>query len=338
MTGWRADLSPGALEETVERLERAAGSGAVVVLACHVSPDGDALGGMLALHLALTELGAVSVPTWGEEPLRVPAPYADLPGVDDVVAPSALPETFDLLVTLDAASEERLGTVAPLLERPVPTIVIDHHATNTGFGDVHLVAPSAAATVTVVEELVRRLGVGLGPEIATCLYVGLVTDTGRFGHANTDRDAMELGGRLLEAGAPHEELGRRLFETRSLGELRVLGRALARVELVGDVALAHTHVGADELSEHGVGEDQLEGLVDLVRGVDVAEVALVAKEAWDGWRVSLRSKGRIDVGALAERLGGGGHARAAGFTSPRGPRAIVEDVLACLRRHEPEER
>jgi bifunctional oligoribonuclease and PAP phosphatase NrnA len=331
MTGWRADLPSGALEEAVEQLREAARDGQVVVLACHVGPDGDALGGMLALHLALDELGASSTPTWGEEPLRVPAPYADLPGVDDVVAPSDLPAEIDLLVTLDAASEDRLGTVAPLLDQGVPTIVVDHHVTNTGFGDVRLVAPSAAATVTVVEELVRRLGVRIGHEIATCLYVGLVTDTGRFSHANTDRAAMELGGRLMEAGAPHEELGRRLFETRSLGELRVLGLALGRVELVSDVALAHTHVTARELTEHGVGEDQLEGLVDLVRGVDVAEVAMVVKEAWDGWRVSMRSKGEVDVGAIAESLGGGGHAQAAGFTAERGPEGVLEDVLDRLR-------
>lgn len=331
MTGWRADLPPGALEKAVEQLREAARGGQVVVLACHVAPDGDALGGMLALHLALAELGAVSVPTWGEESLRVPAPYADLPGVDDVVGPSDLPGEIDLLVTLDAASEGRLGTVAPLLDQDIPTIVIDHHTTNTGFGDVRLVAPSAAATVTVVEELVRRLGVRIGREIATCLYVGLVTDTGRFSHANTDRAAMELGGRLMEAGAPHEELGRRLFETRSLGELQVLGQALGRVELVSDVALAHTYVTAEELAEHGVGEDQLEGLVDLVRGVDVAEVAMVVKEAWDGWRVSLRSKGGVDVGVIAESLGGGGHAQAAGFTATQGPPGVIEDVLDRLR-------
>lgn len=331
MTGWRSDLDPGALPEAVDRLREAADRGETVVLACHVSPDGDALGAMLALHLALRGLGACSLPTWGEDPQLVPGAYTDLPGIGDVVAPGELPADPDLLVTLDAASEKRLGSVAELLDTGVPTIVIDHHPTNTGFGDVRLVAPSAAASVTVVEELIRRLGVRIGPEIATCLYVGLVTDTGRFQHANTDRAAMELGGRLLEAGAPHEELGRRLFETRSLGELRLLGLALARVELVGDVSLAHTYVTAGELAEHGVSDDELEGLVDLVRGVDAAEVAMVVREAWDGWRVSLRSKGAVDVAAIAESLGGGGHRQAAGFTADRGPQRILGDVLDRLR-------
>jgi bifunctional oligoribonuclease and PAP phosphatase NrnA len=328
---WQSALAPGAMDEVVQRLADVAAAGGTVVLACHVGPDGDALGATLALHLALRRLGARSVPTWGEEPLRVPAPYVDLPGVDAVVAPSALPETPDLLVTLDAASEDRLGSVRPLLDSGVPTIVLDHHATNTGFGDLRLVAPAAAATVSVVEQLIRELGVPIGPEIATCLYVGLVTDTGRFQHENTDQETMELAGRLLKAGAPHVELGRRLYETRSLGEVTVVGRALARLGFVPDVALAHTHVTAAELDELGVGLEQLEGLIDLVRSVDVAEVAMVAKEAADGWRVSLRSKGAMDVGALAERLGGGGHTLAGGYTAQGTSDEILQQVLDDLR-------
>jgi bifunctional oligoribonuclease and PAP phosphatase NrnA len=328
---WQAALAPGEMDEVVRRLADAAAAGRTVVLACHVGPDGDALGATLALHLALTQLGANSVPTWGEEPLRVPAPYVDLPGIESVTPPSRLPADPALLVTLDAASEDRLGTVRALLDTGVETIVIDHHVTNTGFGDLRLVAPDAAATVSVVEQLVRRLGVPVGPEIATCLYVGLVTDTGRFQHENTDRATMEFAGRLLEAGAPHVELGRRLFETRSLGEVTVVGRALARIDLVSDVALAHTHVTAAELDESGVGIEQLEGLIDLVRSVDVAEVAMVAKEAPDGWRVSLRSKGAVDVGAMAERLGGGGHPFAGGYTATGTIDDVVGQLLAELR-------
>jgi bifunctional oligoribonuclease and PAP phosphatase NrnA len=328
---WQQALPPGAMTEAVDRLAEVAATGGTVVLACHVGPDGDALGATLALHLALQELGADSVPTWGEEPMRIPAPFVDLPGIDALRAPSDLPGDPALLVTLDAASEERLGSVRALLDTGVPTIVVDHHPTNTGFGDVRLVAPGAAATVTLIEHLIGDLGVDIGPEIATCLYVGLVTDTGRFQHANTDQATMEFAGRLLEAGAPHEELGRRLFDTRSLGEVTIMGRALARLEFVPDVALAHTHVSAEELDAAGVGLEQIEGLIDLVRSVDVAEVAMVAKQASDGWRVSLRSKGAVDVGALAVRLGGGGHAYAGGFTSTAGIDKVVEELLEHLR-------
>ncbi len=229
---WLADLDPHAVDEVVARLADAADHGRTVVIAAHVGPDGDALGAALALHLALSRRGARTMPTWGEEPLRVPAAYADLPGVDDLVAPSDIPvDEVDLLVSVDAASVSRLGALQPLLAAGVPIVVIDHHPTNTRFGTVHLVAPRAAATVVIVDELLRRLEVPLDVELATCLYVGLVTDTGRFQHASTDRAAMELGGRLLDAGVEHEELTRRLFGTRTVGELTLLARALDRLDV-----------------------------------------------------------------------------------------------------------
>jgi bifunctional oligoribonuclease and PAP phosphatase NrnA len=330
---WLHDLDPAALDDATERLAAAAREGRTVVCAAHIGPDADALGSTLALHAALTRLGAASIPTVGEEPLKVPAPLVDLPGIAELRAPASLPEPgdVDLLVTLDAASPARLGSVAALLEAGVPTIVIDHHASASPFGDVRLVAPRAAATVLIVDELLRRLGVSMDVEAATCLYVGLVTDTGRFGHPSTDRAAMELGGRLLDVGVAHEELTRRLYGTRSLGELRLLGRALDRLEFDPEVRLAHTHLTSEELAEVGAGIEATEGLIDVVCTADVAEVALVCKPALDGtWRASLRSRGTVDVGDLATRLGGGGHAYAAGFSAGGEVGEIVAAVVDRL--------
>jgi bifunctional oligoribonuclease and PAP phosphatase NrnA len=330
---WLTDLDPHALDEVVTRLRDAADHGRTVVIAAHVGPDGDALGAALALHLALSHRGARTLPTWGEEPLRVPAAYADLPGVDGLVAPSAIdPAEVDLLVAVDAASAGRLGALEPLLGTGVPVVVIDHHPTNTRFGTVHLVAPRAAATVVVVDELLRRLGVPLDVDIATCLYVGLVTDTGRFQHATTDRAAMELGGRLLDAGVPHEELTRRLFGTRTVGELTLLARALGRLTFVPEARLVHAHVTAEDAAEAGTGLEAAEAIIDVVRTADVAEIAMVARqEAETGdWRVSLRSRGAVDVGRVAERLGGGGHDRASGFTAHGTYAEVVAAVVTAL--------
>jgi bifunctional oligoribonuclease and PAP phosphatase NrnA len=331
---WLADVDPSAVDEAVACLLRAAGTGATVVIAAHIGPDGDALGAALALHRALAARGAKTLPTWGEEPLRVPAAYADLPGVDDLVAPSDIDAAdVDLLVSVDAASASRLGALQPLLDADVPVVVVDHHPTNTRFGTVHLVAPRAAATVVIVDELLRRMGIDLDPEIATCLYVGLVTDTGRFQHATTDRAAMELGGRLIEAGAPHEELTRRLFGTRTVGELTLLARALGRLTFVPEVGVVHAHVTVEDLEEAGAGIEAAEAIIDVVRTTDVAEVALVAREdaGSDGWRVSLRSRGAVDVGRIAEGLGGGGHDRAAGFTGQGTYDEVLASVVAVLR-------
>ena len=326
---WLGDFDPQVLDEAVHRLAACAHDGGRVVLAAHVGPDGDALGAALALHVALSNLGARTVPTVGEEPLKVPASLADLPGVRDLVTPSALPDPadVDLLVTLDAATPGRLGSISALLDAGIPTIVVDHHASSTAFGDLRLVSPNAAATVLIVDELLRRLDVPLTVELATCLYVGLVTDTGRFGHSSTDRAAMEFGGRLIDAGVEHAELTRRLYGTSSLGELRLLGRALERLTFVSEVSLVHTHLTREELAVAGASLEATESLIDVVRTADVAEVALVCKPAPDGtWRASLRSDGGADVGVLAEQFGGGGHAFAAGF-SASGP---VEDVVAAV--------
>ncbi|HSK22656.1 MAG TPA: bifunctional oligoribonuclease/PAP phosphatase NrnA [Egicoccus sp.] len=331
---WLDDLDPAVLDEAVRRMATCAHDGGRVVLAAHVGPDGDALGAALALHVALSGLGARTVPTVGEEPLKVPASLADLPGVRDLVTPSSLPAAadVDLLVTLDAATPERLGSVSKLLDEGVPTIVVDHHASSTAFGDLRLVAPNAAATVLIVDELLHRLEVPLTAELATCLYVGLVTDTGRFGHASTDRAAMEFGGRLLEVGVEHAELTRRLYGTSSLGELRLLGRALDRLTFVPDVSLVHTHLTADELTVTGASLEATESVIDVVRTADVAEVALVCKPAPDGtWRASLRSHGRVDVGAIAEALGGGGHAFASGFSAAGAVDDVVASVVDALR-------
>lgn len=333
-TPWRSDIEEATWSSAVAWLRDVAERGDRAVIAAHVSPDGDALGGVLALHLGLMRLGLVTVPTVGESPLKIPAALAELPGVEDLLPPGALPPPaeVDLLITVDAASPERLGRVAAYLDAGVSCLVLDHHASSTGFGDLRLVAPSAAATVQIVAELLRELEVPLDRELATCLYAGLVTDTGRFGYPGTDGAVMALAGELLDAGVPHAELTAKLFDTRSLGALKLLGHALQRLSFTSEVALVHTHVTHDELVDVGLGLEAVEAVIDVVRSADVAEVALVLKPAPDGvWKASLRSRGKVDVGALAVRLGGGGHARAAGFTAQASPDEIVAQVIALLR-------
>lgn len=334
VTGWQADLAPGSLERAAEQLRAAVRSGAPIVLCGHVAPDGDALGSVLALHHGLTALGARSLPATGDDPARVPPALVGLPGYLDprTVADLPSPERIGLLVALDTASQPRLGTLATLPDRGVPTLVVDHHASGAPFGDVAVVAPRAAATVQLVEALLDRLGVALTPVIATWLYVGLVTDTGRFGFASTDQRVHELAGRLVAAGVDVAELTRRLYASTPLHALKLVGVALARLEQCEPHALAHTHLLPEDLAAHAGGPDGVEGLIDVVRTVDTALIAMVAVPAEDGvWRVSLRSRGGVDVGAVAARFGGGGHAAAAGFTTEAaGYPALLDRVLAVL--------
>lgn len=300
-----------------------------VVLACHIGPDGDALGSTLALGLALRARGRDVIASFGSEPFEVPRAYADLPGLDLLVHPSEVPAAPELLVTLDTSSPDRLGSLAPLVDTAGACLVVDHHTAGEPFGTHRLVDASVAATVVLVAGLVERLGVDLSAELAAPLYTGLVTDTGSFKYAATTPAVHELAARLLATGIRHDLISQRIWDTQPFGYVRLLGAAAARAELdtdaVGGLGLVWTTVTADDLWNNGLGLADVEGVIDVVRTAQEAEVAVVLKQEPDGsaWRVSTRSKGRVDVGAVCESLGGGGHRFAAGFTS-------YDDALTTL--------
>ncbi|MGW5259394.1 DHH family phosphoesterase [Microbispora sp. NPDC004025] len=309
----------------------AAGS---LALACHVSPDGDALGSMLGLGLALAHTGKKVVASFGDRAFAVPRLLRFLPGQRLLVEPSAYPAEPDLMVTFDASTMERLGLLAPHAGKAGELVVIDHHVSNTRFGTVHLVDPAAASTTMVVEELIRRLGLTVDREVATCLYAGLVTDTGSFRHSITTPAAHAMAGRLLATGLRPEEIARELWDRSPFAYLRVLGTALGRAALEPDAAgglgLVWTYVSRADRAAEGLPYDEVEGVIDVVRRVDEAEVAVVLKEDDEGgWNVSTRSKGAVDVARACAALGGGGHPRAAGFSSA----LSVADTLAALRPH-----
>ena len=305
-----------------------------VVLACHVSPDADAVGSMLALVHALRRRGTRVLPSFSA-PFELAGSLGGLPGVDLLVPPGQLPAAPALLVTLDTGSADRLGSLAPLVDSAAEVLVVDHHASNTRYGTLHLVDAAAAATAVLVEELVRRLDVELDQDIAACLYAGLVTDTGSFRFASTTPATHELAARLLRTGIRHDLITRRLLDTHPAGWLGMVGAALGRARLepdaVGGLGLVWTDTRLAELAAAGLGADQAESVIDLVRTAAEAEVAMVCKQAADGgWTVSMRSKGRVDVSAAAVALGGGGHRFAAGFSSDADLDATVDAARAAL--------
>jgi bifunctional oligoribonuclease and PAP phosphatase NrnA len=303
-----------------------------IVLACHLNPDGDALGSMLGLAHALARTGRRVLPSFSE-PFVVPESLAGLPGLDMLVPPTRVPDRPELVVTLDTGSAERLGDLAPAVRAAGEVLVIDHHASNTRYGTLHLLDPSAAATAVLVAEMVRRLGVALDADIAACLYTGLVTDTGSFRYAGTTPAVHALAGDLLATGIRHDLIARELFDTHPFGWVsmlaEVLGRTRLEPEVAGGLGLVWTHTRCADLERRGLGFDQVESVIDVVRTTREAEVACVCKELPDGlWAVSVRSKGRVDVGAACVALGGGGHRFAAGFTSAT---ADLEHTVDALR-------
>jgi phosphoesterase RecJ-like protein len=307
-----------------------------VDLVCHVSPDGDALGSMLALGLALCDRGTRVRASWGDEPFEVPRPYRGLPGLDLLVPADEIPAAPRLLVTFDTGSVDRLGSLADRVPAATDVLVVDHHASNTGFGTVNLVDVRAASTASLVVELVDLLGLPLTADVVACAYTGLVTDTGSFKYAATTPAVHRLAARLLETGIRHDEISRAIWDTNPFGYVKALGLVCARAVLepdaVGGLGLVWTVVGAEDLHRYDLALADLDGVVDVVRTTAEAEVAVVVKaDPEDGWlKVSTRSKGRVDVGAVCVALGGGGHRFAAGFTSYQPLGATMETVRAAL--------
>lgn len=307
-----------------------------VDLVCHVSPDGDALGSMLALGVALRDRGARVRASWGNQPFEVPTPYRGLPGLDLLVPAAEIPAAPRLLVTFDTGSVDRLGVLGDRVAAAEQVVVVDHHASNTRFGTVNVVDVTAASTASLVVALVDALGLPLTPEVAACAYTGLVTDTGSFKYAGTTPEVHHLAARLLATGIRHDEISRAIWDTNPFGYVKALGLVCARAVLeadeVGGLGLVWTAVGAEDLHRYDLSLADVEGVVDVVRTTAEAEVAVVVKtDPEDGWlKVSVRSKGRVDVGALCVALGGGGHRFAAGYTSYQPLGATMESLRAAL--------
>ncbi|CCH89757.1 Phosphoesterase [Modestobacter italicus] len=328
---------PTGTAAAVEVLARAADRGATVVLSGHVQPDADALGSTLALAEGLRRRGARVVTTF-PEPFVLPDSLGWLPGADELVPPARVPAEVDVFVSLDAASPGRLGGLAALLDTAGRSVVVDHHASNPGFGEVRLVDPAAAATVVLVAALLEGLDVALDERLATCLYAGLTADTGSFRFGNTSPGTHELAARLLRTGIDHAAISRRLFDTAPFGWLGLLSAVTGRAALEPEVGagLVWTWSTAAEARAHGLAPDQLEALVDVVRATAEADVACVVKGQDDGsWVVSLRSRGATDLTRVAMALGGGGHRAAAGYSSPLDLEGTLEQLRAQLRAARP---
>lgn len=285
-----------------------------IAIACHINPDGDAIGSLLAAALGLRKLGKKTYTSWSgrtEEPL---ATFAFLSGMDEIVLPGDLPAT-DTFLALDCGAGDRLGELEPLARRARTLINVDHHPGNDGFGTINVVVPTASSTAELVARLLQDVGVEFDRDIATCLYTGIVTDTGRFSYSNTSPQTLRLAANLLEYDVSAPDVSRDLFESSPFGYLKLVGHILERSDLIEDARLVYSWLTLADLDETGVAIEETDRLVDTIRATRAVDVAALFKEQADGtWRVSLRSKGP-GIAEFARARGGGGHELAAGFTA-----------------------
>jgi phosphoesterase RecJ-like protein len=318
------------VDAALDRAAAVIAAAPTVNLACHVDPDGDALGSMLALHHLCRANGKVSVASWSE-PFIVAPHYEFLPGLDTCTKPIEFPAEPDLMVTFDCGSISRLGDLsqpARVAAERGELVVIDHHRSNDYYGTVNLIDPEAAASAVLVRRLAERLGWQLTRDAAMCLYTGVVTDTGRFQYDNTTPAVFALATELAGFDLPIASMTRQLFEEHRFAYLQLVAACLARAELDHDLGLVSTWITEEDLRRYGVVIEETEGLIDLVRRAAEARISCVLKETPSGTRVSLRAVDEVDVGAIAAQFGGGGHRFAAGFTVAK----PVDEVLAAIRQ------
>ncbi len=315
----------GRIRDDIQRSRR-------VLLTSHARPDGDAIGSQLALAYGLRALGK-EVALVNRDP--VPEPYRVFPGTGDIAIAERVEGDFDLLVVLECSDLSRPGVAG--LER-YRTLNIDHHVGNTGYGAVAWIDESAAACAEMVVDLLDALGAPFGREIATHVYVAILTDTGSFRHSHISARTFAICRRVAEAGVDPAAVARQVYDTGSLGRLKLMAALLGGMGFAADDRVAVLTMDEALLAACGATSDDSDGLINLPLSAGAVEAVVMFKPEGAGapMRVSLRSKGAVDVRAVAARYGGGGHTNAAGFTAADDGAAtrarIVAEVAATLAR------
>jgi phosphoesterase RecJ-like protein len=300
-----------------------------LIVTTHENPDGDALGSLLATTVALRGLGKdIVMFLGGVGPL--PREYAFM-RLDDLVREIPMDAEERTLVAVDCAKVDRIGPDPEIVKRARRVINIDHHHDNSRFGDLNLIVADASSTGEVLRDLFRALDVALTPEIAEPLYIALVTDTGRFQYTNTTPKSLRLAAELVEAGADVHAVFQQVYESVEFAKLKLLARALDRARVLEGGRIVVSHLLRTDFAEVGAAGSYSEGIIDYLRAVEGAELAVLIREPpteeEPTHRVSLRaSVDELDVSAIARLFGGGGHRQAAGFSSDASVEEIVERV------------
>ena len=300
-----------------------------VIVCAHVTPDGDAVGSVLGLVLALRQAGVDAVPALADHHAG-PVTYRFLEGFE-LYQPADALEAAEVFVALDTPNWRRLGAAEQLAREATTLVCIDHHADNEYFGTMNIVDPAAASTASLVWGLLPALGIRPTPAIATACYTGLVTDTGRFSYGNTTPTALRDAAEMIKSGADAQRVYARVYESRSTASLLLLGRVLSRITLANSGRVAYSWMSDQDLRETGALAEDTENIVDVVRQVGGVDAVVFFKAQHDSVKISLRAKcPTLDVAAVAHEFGGGGHKAAAGGSAPLPLEKAIEAVLALL--------
>ncbi len=310
-----------------------------IIVATHKDPDGDAIGSLVGLCLFLKGMGKDVHMAWDYGKISLDRPAIEAIPNDylflfegEELLRDDLKDVgpFDLFIALDCANLERLAALGELLKDTPKSINFDHHQGNPGFALLNLIDTASPATAELVYRLIKEIGGDIDARVANALYVGLLTDTGRFQYSNTNLIAFEMAGELLKLGVKPNPIYQNVYESRSVNYLKLVEKFLSRFELAGPIL--YSFITQDDLNATEATLEETEDLINILREVKQAKVVFVLKEEpGDLWKVSLRAKGDYDLSKLAGRFGGGGHKAAAGFVFKGAREEIVEKILAILK-------
>lgn len=290
-----------------------------VLITSHVNPDGDAIGSLIAMGIALTARG-IDTTLFNESP--IPAVYRFLPGVELILRELEPESSFDTAIVLDCGGLNRVGSRADQVSAIPVVINIDHHVTNNGFGDLQIIDTSACATAEIVYRLIKAMGIKIDQAMATSIYTGIVTDTGSFRFSNTNHAAFAICDEMVQKGVQPYNVAQHVYGTYSLGRIKLLNLALETIEISGNGNVSMMMLTRQMLNETGTHPEDADGLINYARRIEDVKLAALIQEQENGhhgqgdvkqYHVSLRSDGSVDVAAIASGFGGGGHPSAAGF-------------------------
>jgi bifunctional oligoribonuclease and PAP phosphatase NrnA len=313
----------------IDRIIGAIGQSQSICVAGHVRPDGDCIGSQVGLSLALRQQGK-EVTCWNQDPM--PQKYAFLDRERLWQKPSASRQ-FDLLICADCASFERLGDVGPAAQRK-SLINIDHHTSNTRYGEVNWISAREASTGELIFRLLQAARWPITPLIADCLFTAVSTDTGSFQYATTQPVTYHTAGELVRLGAHVETICHEVYQSFSLSRVRLLQHVYNHFHLAHHDQIAYLWLKKKDFARTGADRSDTEGLIDHIRSIEPVVVAVVFEEIEpELTRISLRSKSpRLDVNQIASQFGGGGHSAAAGAHIPGRPLSVQRRVIAAVKK------
>jgi phosphoesterase RecJ-like protein len=308
-----------------------------ILLTSHCDPDGDAVSSLLAMGLAIAKLEQKAT-LYNASP--IPAVYRFLPSVERIVRHIKKANTYDVALVLDCGDLPRVGEASSTVSQIPVVINIDHHISNTGFGDIQLIDPMACSTAEIVYRLIKAMDVRIDKDIATSLYTGILTDTGSFRFSSTNQAAFAISKEMAELGVEPHEVAQHVYGTYSLGRIKLLNLALDSIEISDNGKLSIMTVTGAMFSETRTQPEDVDGMINYARRIEDVKVAALIQEQKNGktdsnghcrYHVSLRSDGSVDVAAIAGSFGGGGHASAAGFQVATTLTKLKSDIITLAQ-------